>query len=129
MITTKPQQDDEQWQDARLGGMTCRARAWTASTTVHERTEGKPPHPPTRGVQTWRGRAVVEDPHFWATWRQHNRMLYEGPVNVDDEVRNVSAEVFVYTARRVAPRSSKHRFDPNVVVVQFIGAGRLPPEA
>lgn len=109
--------------------MVCRAHAWAAATAVPGEVTAGSVQPPTRGVETWRGRAVVADPQFWSTWRQRNRMIYEGPVLVHDEMHHVSAEVFIYRARRVSPRSTEagSQYDSNVVVVQFIGAGKLPP--
>lgn len=117
---------DDMLQEARLGGVSCRACALAETTTLDTRAGRRAYGTSVEGVQTWRGKAVVEDPAFWAVWQRNIRMVYEGVVYVGEEVRHVTAEVFVFSTRRAQRRGGR---GGHVTHAEFVGAGGLPPAA
>ncbi len=106
-----------QLESARLGSLACRACAWVHATQSRERT-GPRTWAMVDGVRTWRGMALFRREAFPPQFIETGGLLYEGAVLDGEQVRQVSAEVFVHTMQRRKQADA-------LIVVEFIGAGNL----
>ncbi len=112
---------------ARLGGLSCKALAWTEATRVEMLDpRGNPTQVP--GVRTWHGKAVVEVEALPRERWYNHPIRYEGTLLDEDQEREISADVFISfmksdltgmaSEERNQKESSRH-----VLYVEFTGAG------
>lgn len=106
-----------QLESARLGGLPCRACAWIHATRSRERT-GPRTWEVVEGIRPWRGMALFRREAFPPQFIETGALLYEGAVLDGEQVRQVSAEVFVHTMQRRKQADA-------LIVVEFVGAGAL----
>jgi len=112
-------------QEARLGGIPCRAYAYVEVTLVEVPADEQGGTKIVEGIRTWRGKALVEDLTFLKHRRLDRPLRYEGMLHDGDEERLISADVYVYQTRRTKRDVSPDQQDEahQLIYVAFVGAG------
>ena len=112
-------------QEARLGGMPCRAYAYVEVTLVEVPANDDGPMKIVEGIRTWRGKAIVDDLNFLTHRRLDRPLRYEGILHDGEEKRHIEADVYVYQTRRMKRDSAPDQEGnaPQRIYVAFVGAG------
>jgi hypothetical protein len=105
------------YRHASLNGKACEAIAWVQTTAINA-LDGKGHSCRVEGIRSWRGRALI-DRDVFPSLPCDSTMRYTGKLKNGDEELDISAEVFLHSARCYVTDPEEHR----QTYVEFVGAG------